>query len=273
MSPTASQTQGPQVLALGLGRTGTLSLAVALGQLGYKNVYHDQNMVADRDHFAWLEKAAESVRPDLNAPGRTPPPKPWGRAEWNEGFGSYDAIVDWPCFFSESIIKAYPDAKVILTIRDYDKWFESWNQQCLIPVFGKGTTITFWLLWWFLGFRSGFTARKSMNCIYGADLKTLEAFQADSKRMYNDHCDRIMKLVPTENLLVYRVGKDGWEPLCDFLHKDVPDAKFPWVNTKPEQTARVQKEMGAVVKKAALRWVVWATAIIAGAVAFAFYTK
>jgi hypothetical protein len=228
-------------------------------------------MVADREHFAWLERAAESVRPDLNAPGKNPPPKPFGRAEWNEGFGKYDAIVDWPCFFSKSIIEAYPDAKVILTVRDYDKWFESWNQQCLIPVFGKGTDVTFFLLWWLLGFRSGYTARKSMRCLYGSDMKTLEEFQADSKRMYHDHYEHIKKLVPPERLLVYRVGKDGWEPLCKFLDKRVPAIGFPWVNTKPEQTARVEKAMGGELKKAALRWAAYAAAITAAWVSYSLY--
>lgn len=272
-STTSSTSKGPRVLALGLGRTGTLSLAVALQQLGYDNVYHDQDRVADRAHFAWLERAADAFRPDLNAPDRNPPPKPWGRDEWNEGFGEYDAIVDWPCFFAKSIIEAYPDAKVILTVRDFDKWFESWNQQCLVPVFGRGTDVGFFLVWWVLGFRSGYTARKSMRCIYGGEPKTLKDYQDASRRMYNDHCENIRRLVPKERLLEYTVGKDGWEPLCEFLEKDVPDRKFPWVNTKPEQSARVQKAMGGEAKKVALRWAVWLVAIGAVGVSVAMYRK
>jgi hypothetical protein len=262
-------TKGPRVLALGLGRTGTLSLAVALGQLGYENVYHDQNMVADKEHFAWLERAADSVRPDLNAPGRNP--SPFTRADWDEGFGQYDAIVDWPCFFAPAVIKAYPDAKVILTVRDFDKWFDSWNQQCLVPVFGPGTKVTFFLLWWLLGFRSGYTAIKSMRCLYGGTANTLGEYQAQSRRMYDEHKARIISMVPPERLLVYTVGKDGWEPLCKFLDKKVPDTSFPWVNTKPEQTKRVHDAMGGVIKKALLCWAAYAAALAAAGTAVVMY--
>lgn len=38
-----------------------------------------------------------------------------------------------------------------------------------------------------------------------------------------------MQHVPPEKLLVFEV-KQGWEPLCKFLGKPVPDQPFPHVN-------------------------------------------
>ena len=36
-------------------------------------------------------------------------------------------------------------------------------------------------------------------------------------------------MVPKENLLVWNV-KDGWEPVCRFLGKDIPKQPFPIIN-------------------------------------------
>lgn len=41
----------------------------------------------------------------------------------------------------------------------------------------------------------------------------------------------IRGLVPKERLLEWNV-QEGWEPLCQFLDKDIPDEPFPHVNTK-----------------------------------------
>lgn len=40
----------------------------------------------------------------------------------------------------------------------------------------------------------------------------------------------IRGLVPKERLLEWTV-EDGWEPLCEFLGKPVPDEPFPHTNT------------------------------------------
>lgn len=44
-----------------------------------------------------------------------------------------------------------------------------------------------------------------------------------------EHCNMIRGLVPNEKLLEWNV-EDGWEPLCKFLDKTVPDEPFPHVN-------------------------------------------
>ncbi|KAH8748905.1 hypothetical protein F5883DRAFT_378143, partial [Diaporthe sp. PMI_573] len=57
--------------------------------------------------------------------------------------------------------------------------------------------------------------------------------------------------VPSEQLLDFKLA-DGWEPLCLFLGKDVPDVSFPHINEKKEYTAR-SKRLGDKITKSAAR--------------------
>src|SRR6202043_561366 len=46
--------------------------------------------------------------------------------DWNDLFEGYQATVDWPgCTFYAELMEVYPDAKVLLTVRDPDSWYES----------------------------------------------------------------------------------------------------------------------------------------------------
>lgn len=47
--------------------------------------------------------------------------------------------------------------------------------------------------------------------------------------LVQEHCNMIRGLVPKEKLLEWTV-EDGWEPLCAFLDKPVPDEPFPHRN-------------------------------------------
>ena len=45
--------------------------------------------------------------------------------------------------------------------------------------------------------------------------------------------ERVKSTVPPEKLLVFDV-KEGWEPLCKFLNKPVPNEPFPNINDKKD---------------------------------------
>ena len=50
------------------------------------------------------------------------------------------------------------------------------------------------------------------------------------KDQYERHNAAVKAMVPSDQLLVYRVG-DGWDPLCEFLGHPVPsDQEFPHDN-------------------------------------------
>ena len=82
-----------------------MSLKVALEELGFGPCYHMSEVFENPEHVEEWEAAAQG--------------KP---IDWEELFSGYRATVDWPgAAFYEELIGRYPDAKVILTVRDPDR--------------------------------------------------------------------------------------------------------------------------------------------------------
>jgi hypothetical protein len=94
-----------QIIGAGLGRTDTTSLKVALEQLGFTPCYHMSELFQHPDHAkVWRTAAIEKA------------------VEWTALFGGYQATVDFPgCSFYKELMDAYPDAKVLLTVRDPER--------------------------------------------------------------------------------------------------------------------------------------------------------
>ena len=104
-----------RVIGAGLGRTGTMSLKIALEQLGFSPCHHMMEVFQHPEQRAFWLKAAQREKFD-----------------WEELFGQYKASVDWPsCHFYKELSERYPDAKVILTERDPEKWFDSFSNTIL----------------------------------------------------------------------------------------------------------------------------------------------
>jgi len=100
---------GLKVIGAGFGRTGTLSLKVALEELGFGPCYHMSELIKTSEHLVLWEAASREEA-----------------IEWDAIFAGYQAAVDWPtCSFFEQLMHAYPQARVILTIRDPESWYES----------------------------------------------------------------------------------------------------------------------------------------------------
>jgi hypothetical protein len=101
-----------KVIGAGFGRTGTLSLKRALEQLGFGPCYHMAETRHHPDHdAAWLALAR----------GET--------TDWHSVLTDYQATVDWPgVHFWKMLAAANPDAKIILTVRDPDRWYDSADQ-------------------------------------------------------------------------------------------------------------------------------------------------
>lgn len=107
-----------RVLALGLGRTGTASLREALKQLGVDDCYHMMSASVENPPDCLMWSDAFAAKYD----GRGA----FGREDWDQLFGHCQGVCDWPAVaFAPELIKAYPDALVILTNRDVDSWFAS----------------------------------------------------------------------------------------------------------------------------------------------------
>jgi hypothetical protein len=51
--------------------------------------------------------------------------KPYGRAEFDKLLGHCQGVSDMPAIlFADELIAAYPEAKVILTHRNFDTWYK-----------------------------------------------------------------------------------------------------------------------------------------------------
>jgi hypothetical protein len=107
-----------KILALGLGRTGTSSLRIALKELGFDDCYHMLSASVENppDCLMWSDALAAK----FDGQGL------FGREQWDQLTGHCQAICDWPAVaFVQELVEAYPDAKVILTTRDLDSWHAS----------------------------------------------------------------------------------------------------------------------------------------------------
>lgn len=137
----------------------------------------------------------------------------------------YDAVTDTPAvLFSEELLAAYPDAKVILTERDVDSWVRSMQASYYKVLMSRGMQIMKSLDGEFLG-KYYAMGMGSLSTWTGGDVNNFEKL----KRGYKQHYERMRAVVPKERLLEWH-PKDGWEPLCEFLEKEVPEGEFPKVN-------------------------------------------
>jgi hypothetical protein len=200
---------GLRVVGAGLGRTGTLSLKLALEKLLGGPCYHMTEVFAHPEHV-----------PVWHAAARGEP------VDWHALFAGYRAGVDWPqgSFWPE-IARAFPDALVLLSVRDADSWWQSADQTIFrgIQVAEERAPE------WYAMVRELFTRR----FVWPPDDETA------AKAAFERHNARVRARVPPERLLEWRAG-DGWEPLCERLDVPVPDEPFPRVNTREDFLARLR---------------------------------
>ncbi|KAJ6611231.1 hypothetical protein B0H10DRAFT_371491 [Mycena sp. CBHHK59/15] len=127
-----------KVLVLGFCRTGTASMRAALAVLGYGNTHHIGCVMASPSEIDGWTAAIEAK---FHGKG-----KAYGRNEWDRLLGEFQAVADVPgILFAEELIHAYPDAQVILTMRDPDRWWKSFRDTLLVVLGGKNTRLARWL--------------------------------------------------------------------------------------------------------------------------------
>ncbi|KAJ2985944.1 hypothetical protein NUW58_g5267 [Xylaria curta] len=233
----------------------TKSMAQAYGILGYK-VNHALLLDVMGTKWNRIEEAAEATWPTI--PGAKPRP-PFTRADWDELWGQeYDVVTDIASPFVLELIKAYPDAKVVIVQRDFDSWWKSFTRNIVDRVFAfPRSYIIAFMTSNFLGIRPTHATRKMLYGLFDAKSRS-KIDAARGRQVYEEYFRKIRELVPPERRLEYTVG-DGWEPLCDFLGVDVPkDVPFPRGNE------------GVALDKAAnsfyMRWAVLSVKMLSGGV-------
>lgn len=194
---------GLSVIGAGYGRTGTLSLKSALEILGYNKCHHMIEVIhKPGEPERWLDAIDH---PDV---------------DWDALFEGFQACVDWPaCHFYRILADYYPNAKVILTVRDPADWFRSMTATTLDVI------------------RPRLSEPGNRNL--GTELVVKGAFDGmiddldHGVAMFNRHTREVQDTIPADRLLVFDV-REGWGPLCAFLGKPVPDVPFPRVNSREE---------------------------------------
>jgi hypothetical protein len=212
-----------KVIGVGFGRTGTMSLKAALEQLGAAPCLHMIDLIMgerrEREIAQWV-KVAE------------------GTQDWHEVFDGWQATVDWPAAARwREICAAFPDAKVLLNVREFDGWYRSMQntiraakvtppEQLAQDANRELPNPALWgvidALIWDGDFQGRFEDKAWVRDLYEARIAEIKA------------------TIAPERLTVWELGVDGWEPLAAMLGVDAPDEPFPRLH----DTAEFRSEFG-----------------------------
>ncbi|XP_076804510.1 uncharacterized protein LOC143448590 [Clavelina lepadiformis] len=213
-----------KVIVAGDAKTGTTTMCTALTILGYKTYDFFEHYSYHGDDWNKLLESGGSVD------------------DFRRMYQDVDAVTDVPaCYFWEQIHEAFPDAKIILSIRDEDAWYKSFSKQFVtnnglqnfftiapsIPLFD------WWKLYkWY---------KNTMRVVSGIEFPSKKPpNEMVSRLKYRMHNNYVIQMAPKDKLLVYKVS-EGWEPLCKFLNAVVPNVPFPRKNVNAtfwEETAK-----------------------------------
>lgn len=209
-----------EILGVGFGRTGTASLKAALEQLGYTPCEHMFEVISDPSRVRVWKRVGEG-----------------GPVNWADVFGSYRASVDWPgAAYWRELVDEYPDAKVILTVRDADRWFDSAYKTIFrFPMRRHGRLQRGMFAMVSRVYPPAVEVPRMLNAVLwdrifsGRAFEGVEGDREFAIKLFHEHNDAVKKYVPADRLLVFDVAQ-GWEPLCTFLGVPVPAEPFPRSN-------------------------------------------
>jgi len=199
-----------RMIGAGLGRTGTMSLKLALEHLLGGRCYH------------MLEVRERPADPDV-----------WGDAyegnlpDWRSFFDRYQAAVDWPSApFWRELSEAFPDAPILLSVRDADAWWKSASNTIFVAIetyFKPDGPDDGWT-------RMG----RGMMERFTPEWRD----EAAAKAAYLAHNDHVRATAPRDRLIEWSPG-DGWAPICAVLGIEVPAHPFPHVNSTVQTRAEI----------------------------------
>ena len=188
-----------RVIGAGFGRTGTMSLKAALEQIGLGPCYHMvECLPRGPQHWQlWIDAIQ-------------------GKPNWDELFDGFSATVDFPaCTSYQALADYYPDARIVLTVRDPESWFQSTQETIFAPH-------------WIEHLRTVEMGRFIQTTINDY----LQDQMHDKEHLiqrFEDHVAAVREAIPSERLLEFDVA-EGWQPLCEFLDLPIPEGEFPRIN-------------------------------------------
>jgi hypothetical protein len=200
-------------------------MKTALERLGYGPCHHMTEVLQNPAHiYRWLDLAE----------GRP--------ITWDTLMAGYASCVDWPAAaYWRELADHYPNAKVILTVRDPERWLASMNA----TIFKQRARARTWQA------RAATRISTLLNTDFAAFTRMARLVMTDrvfgdpvpdaetAVKIFTKHVEEVKAAIPPDRLLVFEVAQ-GWGPLCDFLGVPVPDEPFPRTNDTAafEQRAR-----------------------------------
>lgn len=200
---------GLKIIGAGFGRTGTHSMKLALEQLGYSPCHHMYEVFKRHDQARHWQAAADN-----------------NIVNWEQVFKDFQTAVDWPAAaFWKEIAEWSPEAKVLLTVRPSEGWYNSISKT-IFPYLtetlkkspqnyeGEVVKMAYQLI---------------IDGIFGGNIHD----KAHVISVYEAHNKHVIETIPAEHLLVYHVG-EGWTPLCNWLDCPIPKTDYPRTNSQEE---------------------------------------
>lgn len=196
------------VIGAGFGRTGTMSLKMALEQLGFGPCHHMEEVFANPAQLAGWQAAAAGEPVD-----------------WDQVLDGYRSSIDWPsAHYWRQLAAANPEAKVVLSVRPVDRWWASFS----------GTIAKVLEMREEIGdpnIRA--IAAMAHTIISEQTFSGALTDEATARAAFEQRSRDVQAALPAERLLVFDVT-EGWGPLCAFLDCPVPPGDFPRSNSHDE---------------------------------------
>ncbi|KAL8674458.1 MAG: hypothetical protein Q9168_001123 [Polycauliona sp. 1 TL-2023] len=200
--------------------TNGAALAAALQTLGYRPYDY-----LDRFFAGHLKLWSHALRAKFYGQGRE-----WQKADFDQVLTGFDALLDQPCYlFTDELLAAYPHALVILNTRPFESWYSS-----MVATVWYTLDFPTWRLLQYTAPQIIWHWYQENHLVWGAlsgDTNGKDYSNVDRcRKAFTEHYEHVREVVPQERLLEYPIGA-GWEPLCKFLGKEVPEGvAFPHVN-------------------------------------------
>ena len=126
--------------------------------------------------------------------------------------------------FDRELMDCFPNARVVLTVRDPLAWSQSFQslRRQFLTITGQPTMAS----------GPGAVWRQTMETLVWnrfCDIDDPDALVA----VFAAHEADVRRFVPAERLLVFDV-RQGWGPLCVFLGHVIPSSPFPRLNERSE---------------------------------------
>jgi Sulfotransferase domain len=205
-----------KVVGAGFGRTGTLSLKHALEKIGYGPCYHMMEVFPRPDHVAMWHRLAFTESMD-----------------WDLLFRDFTATVDWPAArWWREIAAHYPDAKVLLSVREEEGWYKSMIDTIYQPMKWPVPD----------GVPEIVRLQNEMarRAILGDTFDNRFEDKAHAIEVFRRHNQEVRDTIDPGRLLVFDV-REGWAPLCRFLEVPIPDEPFPRLNDTASTQAIIRR--------------------------------